>query len=224
MNKGLVRFIPNILTMIRVILVIPIYLFLSGGFKEKLLALFILAIAGLTDFLDGKIARKYKVESEFGNFMDPLADKLIVLSIFISFLKLDSTIFPYWMVWLIICREFIITALRIGGIKQESKVETLYIGKVKTTSQFVAIVFILITLILKDYLIETKVIEPVPGLLYVPFDQVWFNFSKGLAYFISYLPSILLGVATFFSLYSGFLYLKKNKELFLGSSIEDERI
>lgn len=214
----LIQYVPNALTLLRVFLVIPMVILLFGGYQEKCWSGILFLIGGITDFLDGKIARKYDVKSEFGNFMDPLADKLLIISILIAFLQLDPTIFPYWMVWLIVSREFIVTALRIGGMNQNKQVKTLYIGKIKTTAQFTTIFVILILLILKDYLIAQGEIHPVPGVIGLPFSKIWFNYFGNTAYFITYTPSFLLGISTILSVYSGLTYFFKNKKLISSSS------
>lgn len=219
---GLKQQIPNLLTLLRVILVIPIVWLLFGSYWEKIISASLMVAGGLTDYLDGVLARKWKAQTEFGNFMDPLADKLLILSILMAFLQLDPTIFPYWMVWMIVCREFIITALRIGGIQGEQKVKTLYIGKVKTTAQFLTVFFIIVLLILKDSLTAKGVIRPVKGMVGIPFDQIWFNYFGDTAYFLTYTPSFLLGISTFLSVYSGIHYIIKNTHMFESGQDQDE--
>ena len=106
--------LPNKLTMFRVIL-IPFFVVLLltqgyyGWFKWVALAIFI--IASLTDLLDGKIARKYNLVTNFGKFMDPLADKLLVCSAMICLIELGKI--PSWVVLIIIAREFIISGFRL---------------------------------------------------------------------------------------------------------------
>jgi CDP-diacylglycerol--glycerol-3-phosphate 3-phosphatidyltransferase len=221
-KMNLIKYVPNFLTLLRMILVIPIVILLFEGYVAKLISGILFIIAGFTDYIDGKVARKYKAYSEFGNFMDPLADKLLIISILIAFLKLDPTIFPYWMVWLIISREFIITALRIGAVNQNSAVKTLYIGKLKTTAQFLTIATIIILLVLKDYLVFKGAIAPVSGVIGMPFDQIWFNYFGDWAYFITYTPSFLLGISTFLSLYSGIYYVFKNKKVIFQTNEKDD--
>ncbi len=216
------KHMPNILTAIRIVLIIPIVVLLFGNYQEKIISGSLLFLAGVTDYLDGIIARKYKLSSDLGMFLDPLADKLLIISILIAFLKLDPSIFPYWMVWIIICREFVVTAIRIGGIERNSKVNTLYIGKLKTLSQLLTILLIFILLIMKDYFIGAGVMKQVKGAVEVPFDRIWFNYFGDLAYFITYTPSFLLGISTILSVYSGFRYIIKNKKLIFGSEYEDE--
>ncbi|PKL14244.1 MAG: CDP-diacylglycerol--glycerol-3-phosphate 3-phosphatidyltransferase [Spirochaetae bacterium HGW-Spirochaetae-6] len=222
MIKMLLPHIPNILTLMRIILIFPILILLFGDAYSKFLSAMLLVFAGITDYLDGKIARKYNLESELGQFLDPLADKLIIISILLAFLQLDPSIFPYWMVWLIVSREFVVTALRIGGISQSSKVKTMFIGKVKTTAQFLTIFFIISLLILKDYLVEHGLIMKVQGAIGVPFNEIWFNYFGSWAYFLTYTPSFLLGISTILSVYSGIRYIMKNKQVISSLFVEDE--
>lgn len=213
----LIKYVPNFLTITRILLIIPILILLFGNYFDKLICNILLIVAMISDYWDGKIARKYNAQSDLGNFLDPLADKLIIISILLAFLQLDPTIFPYWMVWLIICREFVITALRIGAIEQQERVSTLFIGKIKTSAQFVTIFIIIAMLILKDYLTEKLIIQPVKGIIGIPFDKIWFNYFGSWANFITYTPSFLLGISTFLSVYSGIHYIIKNKKVIFHS-------
>ena len=107
--------LPNKLTVLRVIM-IPFFVFFllwQGGENRtfRLIALALFIIASLTDLLDGKIARKYNLVTNFGKFMDPLADKLLVCSALICLIELGEL--PAWMVLIIISREFIISGFRL---------------------------------------------------------------------------------------------------------------
>ncbi len=104
--------IPNILSLIRIILV-PLFLFFffSNSNNSIFLSLLIFTVASITDFFDGFIARKFNQISTLGKFLDPLADKILTLSVFSSFLFLD--IISYWMFFLIISRDIIVTLIRI---------------------------------------------------------------------------------------------------------------
>ena len=99
--------LPNKLTILRVILIPFFVVFLMGyvgGSSARMIALVIFCAASLTDLLDGKIARKYNLVTNFGKFMDPLADKLLVSAALICFIELGSL--PAWFVLIIIAREF----------------------------------------------------------------------------------------------------------------------
>ena len=107
--------LPNKITMFRVVL-IPFFVFfmLSEHIAyHNYIAVAIFIVASLTDMLDGKIARKYNLVSNFGKFMDPLADKLLVSSAMICFVALPSNPMPAWVVIVIIAREFIISGFRL---------------------------------------------------------------------------------------------------------------
>ncbi len=104
---------------------------------DKWIALAIFIIASLTDLLDGKIARKYNLVTNFGKFMDPLADKLLVCSALICLIELDKI--PSWMVIVIIAREFIISGFRLVASDNGVVIAASYWGKFKTTFQMVAV-------------------------------------------------------------------------------------
>lgn len=127
---------PNKLTILRVILIPFFVLFLLtdlGGEYSNYIALAIFAAASLTDLLDGKIARKYHLVTNFGKFMDPLADKLLVCSALICFVEMG--ILPAWMVIIIISREFIISGFRLVASDNGVVIAASYWGKFKTVSQ-----------------------------------------------------------------------------------------
>ena len=109
-------------------------------FRMIALALFI--IASLTDLLDGKIARKYNLVTNFGKFMDPLADKLLVCSALICLIELNAL--PAWMVIVIISREFIISGFRLIASDNRVVIAASYWGKFKTTFQMVSVVLLIL--------------------------------------------------------------------------------
>ena len=136
--------LPNKLTILRVIM-IPFFVFFLlsgvGGSASKWIALVIFAAASITDTLDGYIARRDNLITDFGKFMDPLADKLLVCSALICFVELDKL--PAWMVIIIIAREFIISGFRLVAADNDIVIAASYWGKFKTVSQM----FMLILLI-----------------------------------------------------------------------------
>ena len=115
----------------------------DGGANENMryvaAALFI--IASLTDMLDGKIARKYNLVTNFGKFMDPLADKLLVCSALICMIELREL--PAWMVIIIISREFIISGFRLVASDNGVVIAASYWGKFKTTFQMIGVVLLI---------------------------------------------------------------------------------
>ena len=137
--------LPNKLTILRVIM-IPFFvaaLLYDGGANQNMryvaAALFI--IASLTDMLDGKIARKYNLVTNFGKFMDPLADKLLGCSALICMIELREL--PAWMVIIIISREFIISGFRLVASDNGVVIAASYWGKFKTTFQMIGVVLLI---------------------------------------------------------------------------------
>ncbi|MCI9465185.1 MAG: CDP-diacylglycerol--glycerol-3-phosphate 3-phosphatidyltransferase [Lachnospiraceae bacterium] len=131
--------LPNKLTMFRVILIPFFVLFMLVDITnvDKWIALAIFIIASLTDLLDGRIARKYNLVTNFGKFMDPLADKLLVCSALICLVEMVKI--PSWMVIIIIAREFIISGFRLIAADNGVVIAANYWGKFKTTFQMVMI-------------------------------------------------------------------------------------
>ena len=140
--------LPNKLTVLRVIM-IPFFVFfllLEGGANStwRYVAAAIFIVASLTDLLDGKIARKYNLVTNFGKFMDPLADKLLVCSALICLIQLGQL--PAWMVIIIISREFIISGFRLVASDNGWVMAASYWGKFKTTFQMIAVILLIINI------------------------------------------------------------------------------
>lgn len=131
--------LPNKLTMFRVVLIpfFVVFMLVNITTVNKWIALAIFIIASLTDLLDGKIARKYNLVTNFGKFMDPLADKLLVCSALICLVALNKI--PAWIVIIIIAREFIISGFRLIASDNGVVIAASYWGKFKTTFQMVMI-------------------------------------------------------------------------------------
>lgn len=151
--------LPNKLTIFRVILIVPFVILLLGGYAQwgwfqtvfggiaditDYIALVIFIIASLTDMLDGKIARKYNLVTNFGKFMDPLADKLLVCAALICLIELDRI--PAWIVIIIISREFIISGFRLIAADNRVVIAANYWGKFKTTFQMVMVCLMIVNL------------------------------------------------------------------------------
>lgn len=135
--------LPNKLTILRVIM-IPFFLvalLVEGIPAGKWIALAIFIIASFTDMLDGKIARKYNLITNFGKFMDPLADKLLVSAALIALIPLGKI--PAWVVIVIISREFIISGFRLIASDNGVVIAASYWGKIKTVTQMVMIVLLI---------------------------------------------------------------------------------
>ena len=137
--------LPNKLTIFRVIL-IPFFVFflLATYFPEygKYIATAIFIVASLTDMADGKIARKYNLVTNFGKFMDPLADKLLVCSAMICLVEIDRL--AAWIVIVIIAREFIISGFRLVASDNGIVIAASYWGKFKTTFQMLMIIALIL--------------------------------------------------------------------------------
>lgn len=136
--------LPNKLTVLRIIMVPFFVLFMLtdiGGAANKWIALVLFCVASLTDLLDGKIARARNLVTNFGKFMDPLADKLLVCSAMICLIplgKLDA-----WIVIVIISREFIISGFRLVASDSGIVIAASYWGKFKTVSQMFMIILLI---------------------------------------------------------------------------------
>ena len=139
--------LPNKLTVLRVLMVPFFVLFMLtdlGGAANKWIALTIFVVASLTDLLDGKIARKYNLVTNFGKFMDPLADKLLVCSAMICLIEKGSL--AAWIVIVIIAREFIISGFRLIAADNGIVIAASYWGKFKTVSQMIMIILMIMNL------------------------------------------------------------------------------
>ena len=138
--------LPNKLTIFRVIL-IPVFIIalMSGIIPEpanRYVGVVIFCVASFTDYLDGHIARKYNLVTNFGKFMDPLADKLLVSSALICMIELGSL--PAWIVIIIISREFIITGFRLIAAEGGLVIAASWWGKIKTVTQMLMIILVLL--------------------------------------------------------------------------------
>ncbi len=148
--------LPNKLTVFRVVLIVPFVVLLLGGHEgwgwfaalsggnsacTDYIALAIFVIASLTDLLDGKIARKYDLITNFGKFMDPLADKLLVCSAMICLTAMGRI--PAWIVIVIISREFVISGFRLIASDNGKVIAASWWGKFKTTFQMAMVILMI---------------------------------------------------------------------------------
>lgn len=137
--------VPNKLTIVRMFLIIPFVVLMlgsnagwfGGALWADYVALVIFIIASLTDLIDGKIARKYNLVTNFGKFMDPLADKLLVCAAMIALIEMGRI--PAWVVIVIISREFIISGFRLVASDNGVVIAAGYWGKWKTTFQMIMV-------------------------------------------------------------------------------------
>ena len=188
--------LPNKLTVLRVILVPFFVFFLLESYipHHNLIALIIFAIASYTDHLDGKIARRDNLITNFGKFMDPLADKILVISALICFVA-SGTVSP-WFLILITFREFAVTSIRLVAAGGKGKVIAANIwGKAKTVSQIVAIIIIILSAYIKE--LSAMGLFPVEGVL-------------GTALYVTEIAVMV--ICTALTLFSGWIYIKDNLE------------
>ncbi len=167
--------LPNILTCVRVLL-IPVFLVLAyqGTPACDLAALVVYVAACLTDYIDGNLARKWNQVTNFGKFMDPVADKLLVMAALLLFVE-DGTI-AAWMVAIILGREFIVSALRMVAASEGLVIAANMWGKAKTVITMITLIFLLCPIgpvllgpvSLQDILIWlTVIITAISGVTYV---------------------------------------------------------
>lgn len=134
--------LPNILTMVRIAL-IPVFMVLAAmdNRPAQLAAVAVYAIACITDFVDGKLARKYNLVTNFGKFMDPMADKLLVMAAMMIFVA-DGTM-PAWAAVIILAREFAVSAIRLIAAEQGTVIAANMWGKAKTMVTMIVLIFLL---------------------------------------------------------------------------------
>ena len=194
--------LPNKLTLSRVIMVpfFVVFILLVPKFLYfKWIALAIFIIASLTDLLDGKIARKYNLVTNFGKFMDPLADKLLVCSALIAMSSLG--VIPAWITIVIIAREFIISGFRLIAAEKGVVIVASMWGKWKTTFQMV---MLCVQMVVMDQYVSVNGNIAANGLYVVtPFYQV-----------LMMIGSITMYIALILTVVSLIDYLLKNKDVF----------
>lgn len=191
--------LPNKLTVARFALTLAFLGAIYGGFPyHQTVALVLFSLAGLTDFLDGRLARRHKLITNFGILMDPLADKILVCSAFIAFVGLH--LMEGWMVVIIVARELAITGLRLLAASQHVVLAAERYGKHKTISQIVAIIAILVAQSYRDW-----------G---APWYRV-FGWKIGNLAWSEWFAEAAKWVTVLLTLVSGGIYLWKNRQLFL---------
>ena len=185
--------LPNKLTMFRLILV-PFFVavLLAPALPHHyLIAAILFAVASYTDHLDGMLARKNNQITDFGKFMDPLADKVLVISALVCFVELHLA--NVWMVLLIIAREFMVTSIRLVAADKGQVIAANNWGKAKTVSQIIAILVVL----LLQYFLE----------LTIAFSSYPLGITEQSAMLVG---QLLILIATVLAVVSGAIYLKQN--------------
>lgn len=192
--------LPNKLTILRIILVpfFVLFMLLSGDIfpHRNLVALAIFGIASYTDHFDGKIARRDHLITNFGKLMDPLADKIMVMSALVCFVAngMTNTVF----VLLIMVREFAVTSIRLIAVEQGRVIPANNWGKAKTVSQIVAICIVLLT----QYILDLGAY----GILALP--------TETLSPIFTWVNLVVMAIATLLAVVSGIIYAKDAKDLF----------
>lgn len=188
--------IANRITMLRIVLTVVFILFLvwwETVWWTKVISLFIFTLAALSDFFDGRIAKKRNMVTDFGKLMDPIADKILVLSAFAAFLQLR--IINVWMFMIIISREILITSLRLFALNKGKVLSVSKAGKHKTFSQMVVIFLILGFIVFQEIMKRFFIWNP-----------DWDSFSRR-GIFVLMLATVGL------TLYSGISYLWENRKI-----------
>ena len=182
----MIHHLPNFFTIGR-ILATPlfIYLLFLGGANTYPIALVIFILAGISDILDGYLARRLQVESRLGKMLDPVADKILVLSAFASFVTMD--LIYLWMVILIVLRDITITAMRYILEKRDMPMVTSPKAKGKTAVQVSSVIFILAYLSMQSYGVAwfTDLVENLHIILVIMYITVLFTVYTGIDYFIA---------------------------------------
>jgi CDP-diacylglycerol--glycerol-3-phosphate 3-phosphatidyltransferase len=193
--------LPNKLTVSRFGLTAAfLAVFFSSFAFHETIALILFCLGGITDFLDGEIARRRKLITNFGILMDPLADKILVCSAFISFVELrDETRMEAWMVVIIVGRELAITGLRLLAASQNQVLAAESLGKHKTISQITTIIAILVLLAYPQWGAFGK----------------WFAFEIYAKPWIVWFASIAKWLAVGLTIFSGATYLWRNRAAYL---------
>ncbi|MEW6302663.1 MAG: CDP-diacylglycerol--glycerol-3-phosphate 3-phosphatidyltransferase [Verrucomicrobiota bacterium] len=191
--------LPNKLTLSRLVLTVAflVVMFSQVTYHETI-ALVLFSVAGLTDYYDGKIARRDKLITNFGILMDPLADKILVCSAFIAFVGLHWM--PAWMVVIIVARELAITGLRLLAASKNVVLAAEGYGKHKTISQIVAIIAILVWKSYDNW-----------GAL----GKAVFGFSLFGGPWVEWFAELAKWVAVLLTFISGYLYLWRNRQIYL---------
>ena len=197
--------LPNKLTMFRIVL-IPLMVAIAyiPFFNENFIGcmsianfinVLIFTIASLTDFLDGYIARKHNLVTTFGKFADPLADKLLVISAMVilctQIQKYNSELtwfIPGWVIIVILCREFIVSGIRLVAVERGNVIAAGFLGKLKTFTTMVALIFLFV--------------------YQIKFDGM---------YILGYIGAGLMYLALAFTILSGIEYFWKNRKVILES-------
>lgn len=196
--------LPNKLTVIRILLVPVMVIIPFLGIKGEIFEIgidfwimnLIFIIASITDKLDGYIARSRDLVTNFGKFLDPIADKILVLAAML--ILVEKQMLPAWIPIIVLTREFVVSAYRLIAVEQGGKVIAASVwGKLKTVTQMIAIILAFIN---------------------INGSNIFFNFIDGnlteVALIINILTSVMMLISVVATIFSGFDYIKGGKDLF----------
>jgi CDP-diacylglycerol--glycerol-3-phosphate 3-phosphatidyltransferase len=186
--------IANKITIFRIVLTFVFMIFLSfQGFWPKIISLLVFVCAAISDYLDGWIAHKRNMVTDFGKLMDPIADKILVLAAFAAFVQMQ--LIKDWMFMIIVSREILITSLRLFALNKGKILSAGKIGKHKTLSQMVIIFLILGFIVFKEIMLKVSTWNP-----------AWEKFFRqGIDVFMWFIVGL--------TIYSGFTYLWDNRKI-----------
>ncbi len=185
--------LPNQLTVARIVLTpVFLYLFLSDNLALNLASVFVFVIAALTDWYDGWLARKYNYITEWGKFLDPLADKILTSAAFFGFVVIGWL--PLWMVIVIVIRDFLTTFFRIIAEWKDWSFSTSYVAKIKTFAQMAFLYFLVFVYFLEKLSHHYPALNGIAETLANPDFRYWTMFA--------------ITALTFYTLLDYFLYNK----------------
>jgi CDP-diacylglycerol--glycerol-3-phosphate 3-phosphatidyltransferase len=186
--------IANRLTISRIVLTFVFMFFLfCKGLVAKSAAFLIFSLAALSDYFDGRIAKQKNIVSDFGKFMDPVADKILILAAFAAFVQMH--LIEAWVLVIIIARELLITSLRLFALNKGRVLAASKSGKHKTAFQMFVIFCILVFLLLKEVMLR-----------FFTWNPAWEKlFNQGIY--------ILMWIVVGLTLYSGISYVWENRKV-----------
>ena len=186
--------IANRITVLRIALTfVFMFLLFCQGLWAKIATLAVFVAVGLSDYFDGRIARKRNMVTDFGKLMDPIADKIFVLAAFAAFVQMQ--LIPAWMFVLVMSREILIMSLRLFALNKGKVLSASKAGKHKTFSQMIVIFFVVAFIVLKEVM-----------LTFFTWNPAWEkSFHRGIYIFVL----ITVGL----TLYSGLSYLWENRQI-----------
>ena len=197
--------LPNKLTMLRMCLVpVMVVFFFLGGTTFMAISTVVFTIAAATDFLDGHIARKNNIVTDFGKFLDPIADKILVVTALILILDFAIIPIPYFSaicLIIVVGREFVVSGLRLIASTNGTVIAADKLGKLKTVTQIVAIILLMVACSLSPFFEATTILT-------APFSYEIFEI-------LVWIGTAIYGLSTFIAIISGIQYLVKNKSAYM---------